>query len=158
MRRAERRVPEESRRLRREEIWLAERRQLALERLPARPDAQVDVLPVVEAGAFHLALVEREAERLDEMQRGAGGEAGAAGVAGFQWISGWTSTTCMDTGAMRVLALEKRGRNRLVGAFVVPHYADDPPPGFIVENWMLRCHEVDGLRNPDAFRRCSTLA
>src|SRR5262249_53349996 len=60
-----------------EEERLAERRQLLLECLPTRPHANVDVLPVVETRALHLTLIEREAERLDEMQRGAGGEAGA---------------------------------------------------------------------------------
>ena len=79
---AERRIPELARRLGREEVRLAERRQLALERVPVGPDPQVDVLPVIEAGAFDLLLVERKAERLDEMQRRAGRQAGAAGVAG----------------------------------------------------------------------------
>ena len=49
---------------------------------PPGPWAQVDVFPVVEAGAAHLALVKREPERLDQVQRGAGGEAASAGVAG----------------------------------------------------------------------------
>ena len=40
------------------------------------------MLPVVETSAFDLALVEREAERLDEVQRGAGGKARAARVPG----------------------------------------------------------------------------
>ena len=39
------------------------------------------MFPVIEAGALHLAFVEREAEWLDQVQRGAGGEAGATGVA-----------------------------------------------------------------------------
>ena len=52
------------------------------ERVPARPHPQVDVLPIVEAGALHLPFLEREAERLDEMQGGAGGEARTAGVPG----------------------------------------------------------------------------
>ena len=82
LRRAERRVPEQPLALRREEPRLAQRRQLALERLPARPGAQIDVLPVVESRALHLALVEGEAERLDEMQRRPGREAGAPRVAG----------------------------------------------------------------------------
>ena len=40
------------------------------------------MLPVIEAGALHLPLVEREAERLDQVQRGAGGKARTPGVAG----------------------------------------------------------------------------
>src|SRR5688572_22797798 len=71
-----------TRRLRRKEIWLAERGEFTLERLPAVPDSQVDMLPVIEAGAFHLSLVEREAERLDEMQPRAHGQARAARVPG----------------------------------------------------------------------------
>ena len=41
------------------------------------------MLPVVEAGAFHLLLVERKAQRLDQVQGRAGREAGAAGIAGI---------------------------------------------------------------------------
>ena len=59
---------------------LPELRQRGLERVPRRPDPRLDPLPVVEAGSAHLALVEREAERLDEVQARAGREAGAAGV------------------------------------------------------------------------------
>jgi hypothetical protein len=40
------------------------------------------MLPVVETGALDLFLVEREAERLNQMQRGAGRQAGATDVAG----------------------------------------------------------------------------
>ena len=40
------------------------------------------MLPVIEARALDLLLVEREAEGLDEMERGAGGETSAAGVSG----------------------------------------------------------------------------
>ena len=40
------------------------------------------MLPVIESGALDLLLVERKAQGLDEMQRGAGGETGAAGVSG----------------------------------------------------------------------------
>src|SRR3954470_13186050 len=80
--RTEWRVPQQARCLRGEEIRFAERRQLALERFPARPHTQVDVFPVVEASALHLALIQREPERLDEMQGRTGGEAGATGVAG----------------------------------------------------------------------------
>src|SRR5437762_2600175 len=53
-----------------------------LVRRPARPHAPVDVLPVVQASAFDFTLVERKAERLDEMQRCARCEAGAACIAG----------------------------------------------------------------------------
>ena len=59
-----------------------ERRQLALERAPARPHADVDVLPVVEPRALYLTLVQREAKRLDEMQCGARCQTAAPGVAG----------------------------------------------------------------------------
>ena len=38
------------------------------------------MLPIVEAGPPHLPLVEGEAEGADEVEGGAGGEAGAAGV------------------------------------------------------------------------------
>src|SRR5687767_3674943 len=79
---AERRVPYQSRRLGREEIRVAERRQLALERLPVRPDAHVDMLPIVEAGALDLTFVERKAERCDEVQHGARGETGSACITG----------------------------------------------------------------------------
>ena len=41
------------------------------------------MLPVVQTGTPHLTFVEREAERLDEMQRRAGGETGAPGVSGI---------------------------------------------------------------------------
>ena len=79
---AEWRVPQELRRLRRKEVRFAEPRQLDFERVPAWPDAQVHMLPVVKAGAFHLTLVEREAEWLDEVQNCAGSEARSARVAG----------------------------------------------------------------------------
>ena len=64
------------------EKCFSERGKLLLEHLPARPHFQVDVLPVIESRTLHLALIEREAERLDEMQRGSGGETCAARVAG----------------------------------------------------------------------------
>ena len=41
------------------------------------------MLPVIESGAFDLAFVERESERLDEVQSGPGCKAGAAGVTGI---------------------------------------------------------------------------
>src|SRR5262249_38274993 len=83
LRRGERRVPDETSRSGREEVRLAQRGQLALEGLPVRPHPQVDVLPVIEPGAAHLALVERKAERLDKMEGGAGREARAPSVAGI---------------------------------------------------------------------------
>src|SRR5947209_7486570 len=76
------RVPEQSRRLRREEVRVAEIRELALEGTPARPHPQIDVFPVVESSAFHLAFIEREAEWLDEVQRGAGSEARSTRIPG----------------------------------------------------------------------------
>lgn len=65
-----------------EEKRLAETRQLALEVLPRRPEPEIDVLPVIEAGAAHLALVERKAEGLDEVESGSGGEAGTPRISG----------------------------------------------------------------------------
>jgi hypothetical protein len=55
---------------------------LALEGVPVVPDADVDVFPVVETGSLHLPVVEREAERPDEVKGGTDRKAGAAGVAG----------------------------------------------------------------------------
>jgi hypothetical protein len=40
------------------------------------------MLPIIEAGALDLSFVEGEAKRLNEVQRGAGGEARSAGVSG----------------------------------------------------------------------------
>lgn len=40
------------------------------------------MLPVIETGALDLSLVEGESEWLDEVQGGAGRQAGATGVAG----------------------------------------------------------------------------
>ena len=80
--RAEGRVPEETRGFRREEEGLAEVRQLMLECIPAWPHVQVDVLPIIEASALHLALVQGEAKWLDEVQTGARRETGSAGIAG----------------------------------------------------------------------------
>src|SRR5262249_23943200 len=50
------------------------------ERFPTRPDSKVDVLPVIESGAFQLAFVEREAKRTNEVQRRTDREAGAPRV------------------------------------------------------------------------------
>ena len=38
------------------------------------------MFPIIEPGSSHLALDKRESERLDQMQCGAGGQTGAAGV------------------------------------------------------------------------------
>src|SRR5687767_13511402 len=65
-----------------EEERCAEGGELSFESVPAGPDAQVDVLPVVEAGTADLPLIERKAERLDEMQRRTGGEARTARISG----------------------------------------------------------------------------
>jgi hypothetical protein len=51
-----------------EEERLAERGQRALEIGPAVPDARADARPVVEAGAAHLRVVQREAERAHQVK------------------------------------------------------------------------------------------
>ena len=56
--------------------------QLALEQFPVWPHTQVHMLPVVEAGAFDLTFVEREAKWFDDVQRGTSCEAGAACISG----------------------------------------------------------------------------
>src|SRR5207237_10548549 len=76
-------VPQESLRLRREEVWTAESRKLVLERIPVWPHARFDMFPVVEAGSLHLTFIKRKAERFDEVQNSAGGEAGTARVSGI---------------------------------------------------------------------------
>src|SRR5450759_1498214 len=75
-------VPEESSALGGKEVRRTEAWELPLELVPALPHVKVYVFPVVESRAFQLALAEGEAERLDEMQCGAGGETRPAGVAG----------------------------------------------------------------------------
>ena len=67
-------VPEESSALCGKEVRRTEAWELPLELVPALPHAKVDVFPVVESRAFQLAHAEGEAERLDEMECGAGGE------------------------------------------------------------------------------------
>ena len=79
---AKRDVPQQSSALRRKKVRFSEARELPLEFLPAFPEAKVHVLPVVEPRSSQLALVEREPERLHEMQHRAGGKTGAAGIAG----------------------------------------------------------------------------
>ena len=65
-----------------EEERRPQRRQRALEVGPARPDRRVDARPVVEPGAPNLLVVEREAERPDQVKLRADGQAGAPRVAG----------------------------------------------------------------------------
>src|SRR5205823_72724 len=64
------------------EVWRAERRQRALERREGGPEAGRDARPVIEPGAAHLLVVEREPERRDQVQLRARRQAGAPGVAG----------------------------------------------------------------------------
>ena len=78
----ERRVPQQARRFRGEEIRLTERRELLFERCPAGPHPHIDMLPVIQACTLHRTIVKREAEGLDKVQRGSDSKAGAARVAG----------------------------------------------------------------------------
>src|SRR6476661_237416 len=80
--RSEGSIPEHTRGFRREKKRRTQRGQMSFELVPTRPHPWMDVLPVVEARAFHFSLVERETERLDEMEVSTRGEAGASGVAG----------------------------------------------------------------------------
>ncbi len=75
-------APVVARRLGAEEERLAQPGELVFDCRPGGPDPWIDARPVVEPGASHLPLVEREAERLDQVEAGARGEAGAAGVTG----------------------------------------------------------------------------
>ena len=77
-----RRVPERALGVGREEPRLAELGQRGLEARPVRPGPRRDARPVVEPGAAHRARGEREAERLDQVQLRARGEARAARVPG----------------------------------------------------------------------------
>src|SRR6185369_9109511 len=70
-------VPEAPRPLGAEEIRLAEIREPRFELRPGAPDAGIDPRPVVEAGPPHLALVQEEPERLDEMKPRPGSQARA---------------------------------------------------------------------------------
>jgi len=74
------RVPEESLRLRRKEVRVAERRKVLLERIPAWPNPRIDVFPVVETRTLHLTFIQRKAKRSDEVKSSAGGEACTARV------------------------------------------------------------------------------
>ena len=65
-----------------EEERLAERGHRGFELRPSRPYPNIDVLPVIQPGASHLALVERKPERLDQVQCRARGETGSPGIAG----------------------------------------------------------------------------
>src|SRR5262245_13183578 len=76
------RIPEHTLGVRREKERGSEGRQGLIERFPARRDSQVDVLPVVETGAPDLALVEREAKRLDQVKGRPGRKTGSSRVAG----------------------------------------------------------------------------
>lgn len=80
---AYRRIPEHLLRFRREEIRLAQSRQLRFEFTPILPNAQIDVFPVIKSRTFDLLVVEREAERLDQVECCAGSETGAAGITGI---------------------------------------------------------------------------
>ena len=98
--------------------WLSSRRSRVrqasaapLEAGPARPHAQVDVLPVVEARALHLPFIQREAERLDQMQRGAGSQAGPPGVAGVPVNLGMHEDDV--NGALRHRRQCRRGTDRV---------------------------------------------
>ena len=75
-------VPEVARCAGAEEERLAQLGQRGFEGPPVGPHAGLDARPVVEPGAAHLALVEREAQRLDQVELRARGQAGAPGVAG----------------------------------------------------------------------------
>ena len=77
------RFPDRPRRFRREEVRIAERWKLALEVIPTRPHAQVDVRPIIQTGTLYFLIVEAEAEWLDEMERRSGRQTGAPGVAGI---------------------------------------------------------------------------
>src|SRR4029453_10655236 len=78
---AKRRLPEQSFCFRGEEDGLAERRQDCFERYPLRPDAQVDVLPIIKSRTSHLAFIEREAQRFDQVECCADCETRSTGVA-----------------------------------------------------------------------------
>src|SRR5688500_4606721 len=79
---AQGRVPQRASRLGGEEIRVTQTGKLGFEIGPARPDAQIHMLPVVQPCTSNLTLPEREAERFDQVERCADGETGATGVAG----------------------------------------------------------------------------
>src|SRR5207302_7666711 len=114
------RVPEQSRRLRREEVRVAQTRQLLFEHTPIGPHTQIDVFPVVESRAFHLAFVEREAEWLDEVQGGAGSEARSARVPGVP-VNLWMHENDVCCWTRHMSALDRRGKLRLFEELGVVH-------------------------------------
>ena len=78
----QRRVPEDATALCREKVWVANGGEVFVERTPTRPYPRLDVFPIIEPGALHLALMKRKPERLDEVQRGARSQTGPARVPG----------------------------------------------------------------------------
>src|SRR5258706_12785326 len=65
-----------------EEEWLAQLGESRLEDAPRVPHYGVHPGPVVQTGTAHLLLAQKEAQGTHEVEPGAGGQAGAAGVAG----------------------------------------------------------------------------
>jgi hypothetical protein len=55
---------------------------------PIGPAPPIELLPVIHAGAFELAIIEFEAKGFDEVEGGAGGGAKAGDVAGVGWDLG----------------------------------------------------------------------
>ena len=79
--RLERRVPVVLGRVRRE-VQAAVAADRVPEREPVLVHPEIGLVPVVEAGALHVLLVQREAERADQVQRRVGGGAEARDVPG----------------------------------------------------------------------------
>ena len=75
-------VPVAARGVRADEEGLPQLGERRLEGGEAGPQARRHPRPVVEPGPAHLALVQGEAEGLDEVELGARSQAGASGVAG----------------------------------------------------------------------------
>src|ERR1051326_7241536 len=78
----ERHIPEHSLCLRREKVRGSKRRKFLLEGFPAWPNARIDVLPVVQAGPFHLTFTQGKSDGFNQMQNRAGGEACTTRVSG----------------------------------------------------------------------------
>ena len=57
-------------------------RQFGLQIVKIIPDAEFHLLPVVQTRPFYFFAVQRKSQRPDEMQKGSGGHAGAADIAG----------------------------------------------------------------------------